>query len=83
LYSVYDGVIHYLFGEAYPSDKICTTSFRPVNGEKFATKKDGFNKNLFRLCQTATHELGHLMYFDHCMYYKCLMGGTHTPEEAD
>ncbi|EIM80328.1 uncharacterized protein STEHIDRAFT_68085, partial [Stereum hirsutum FP-91666 SS1] len=31
---------------------------------------------LFRICRTASHELGHCFGMDHCVYYACSMQGT-------
>ena len=31
---------------------------------------------LSRVCQTASHELGHCFALDHCVYYACVMQGT-------
>jgi archaemetzincin len=31
---------------------------------------------LGRVCKTASHELGHCMGFDHCVYYACVMQST-------
>lgn len=31
---------------------------------------------LFRICRTASHELGHCFGIDHCVYYACSMQGT-------
>lgn len=31
---------------------------------------------LNRVCKTASHELGHCLGMDHCVYYACLMQGT-------
>ena len=31
---------------------------------------------LSRVCQTASHELGHCFGIDHCVYYACVMQGT-------
>ena len=31
---------------------------------------------LSRVCQTASHELGHCFGMDHCVYYACVMQGT-------
>ena len=31
---------------------------------------------LSRVCQTASHELGHCFGMDHCVYYACIMQGT-------
>ncbi|KIX02872.1 uncharacterized protein Z518_08815 [Rhinocladiella mackenziei CBS 650.93] len=37
--------------------------------------------NLFRLCRTASHELGHCLGLDHCMYKACLMQGAASVAE--
>ncbi len=31
---------------------------------------------LSRICKTASHELGHCLGLDHCVYYACIMQGT-------
>ncbi|KIW66775.1 hypothetical protein PV04_06070 [Phialophora macrospora] len=36
---------------------------------------------LFRLCRTASHELGHCFGLDHCMYKACVMQGTASVAE--
>ncbi|EXJ58278.1 hypothetical protein A1O7_05703 [Cladophialophora yegresii CBS 114405] len=36
---------------------------------------------LFRLCRTASHELGHCFGLDHCMYMACMMQGTASMAE--
>ncbi|OCT51252.1 hypothetical protein CLCR_08432 [Cladophialophora carrionii] len=36
---------------------------------------------LFRLCRTASHELGHCFGLDHCMYMACMMQGTASVAE--
>lgn len=35
-----------------------------------------YNLWLSRVCQTASHELGHCFGMDHCVYYACVMQGT-------
>lgn len=38
---------------------------------------------LSRLCQTASHELGHCFGMDHCVYYACVMQATASlPEDV-
>ena len=36
---------------------------------------------LSRVCQTASHELGHCFGIDHCVYYACAMQGTSSLAE--
>ena len=36
---------------------------------------------LSRVCQTASHELGHCFGMDHCVYYACVMQGTASLSE--
>ncbi|KAH0365383.1 hypothetical protein KCU65_g6096, partial [Aureobasidium melanogenum] len=37
---------------------------------------------LERVCRTASHELGHCLGMDHCMYYACIMQGRNSiPED--
>jgi archaemetzincin len=36
---------------------------------------------LLRSCRLLTHEIGHLLGIDHCIYYKCLMNGSGHLEE--
>ncbi|CAD0092381.1 unnamed protein product [Aureobasidium mustum] len=37
---------------------------------------------LERVCRTASHELGHCLGMDHCMYYACIMQGSNSiPED--
>lgn len=36
---------------------------------------------LSRVCQTASHELGHCFGMDHCVYYACVMQGTSSLAE--
>lgn len=36
---------------------------------------------LFRLCKTASHELGHCFGIDRCVYYACIMQGTASMAE--
>ncbi|KAF1347729.1 hypothetical protein BDV97DRAFT_383852 [Delphinella strobiligena] len=42
------------------------------------SKLNAFLKQLwlFRVCRTASHELGHCFGIDHCVYYACIMQGT-------
>lgn len=36
---------------------------------------------LLRSCRLLTHEIGHLLGIDHCIYYDCLMNGSGHLEE--
>jgi archaemetzincin len=36
---------------------------------------------LLRSCRLLTHEIGHLLGIDHCIYYECLMNGSGHLEE--
>jgi archaemetzincin len=36
---------------------------------------------LARVCRTASHELGHCLGLDHCVYYACVMQGTTSLSE--
>ncbi|TIA14717.1 hypothetical protein D6C80_05540 [Aureobasidium pullulans] len=36
---------------------------------------------LNRICRTASHEIGHCLGLDHCMYYACIMQGSATVAE--
>ncbi|CAD0050132.1 unnamed protein product [Aureobasidium pullulans] len=36
---------------------------------------------LNRVCRTASHEIGHCLGLDHCMYYACIMQGSATVAE--
>ena len=36
---------------------------------------------LLRSCRLLTHEIGHLLGIDHCIYYGCLMNGSGHLEE--
>ncbi|THX77329.1 hypothetical protein D6D04_06386 [Aureobasidium pullulans] len=36
---------------------------------------------LNRVCRTASHEIGHCLGLDHCMYYACIMQGSATMAE--
>ncbi|KAF2153489.1 hypothetical protein K461DRAFT_321136 [Myriangium duriaei CBS 260.36] len=36
---------------------------------------------LWRVCRTASHELGHCLGMDHCVYYACIMQGTASVAE--
>jgi len=36
---------------------------------------------LLRSCRLLTHEIGHLLAIDHCIYYGCLMNGSGHLEE--
>ncbi|CAF2847529.1 unnamed protein product [Rotaria sp. Silwood2] len=36
---------------------------------------------LMRSCRLLTHEIGHLLGIDHCIYYECLMNGSGHLEE--
>ena len=37
--------------------------------------------HLFRVCRTASHELGHTLGLEHCMYRACVMQGTNSVAE--
>lgn len=41
-----------------------------------STQADVYSTRLFRVCRTASHELGHCFGLDHCMYRACVMQGT-------
>ena len=38
---------------------------------------------LRRACLTLSHVTGHMFGWDHCRYYRCLMGGSGSLEESD
>jgi archaemetzincin len=42
-----------------------------------------FRLALLRSLKTASHEVGHLLGMDHCVYFECCMGGANHRAEAD
>lgn len=67
--------------QASPSqDETPIAEVRPlrpaVNAFLLKNPKEIMGLWLSRVCQTASHELGHCFGIDHCVYYACAMQGT-------
>ncbi|MCX7702623.1 MAG: archaemetzincin, partial [Planctomycetota bacterium] len=45
--------------------------------------EEAFKKSLLRTLKIATHEIGHLFSFEHCIAYECNMCGTNHLDETD
>ena len=52
-----------------------------VNAHKQIAEPDLSGLWLSRVCQTASHELGHCFGMDHCVYYACVMQSTSSLAE--
>ncbi|CAD0084596.1 unnamed protein product [Aureobasidium vineae] len=44
-------------------------------------KSSSYDMWLERICRTASHELGHCLGMDYCMYYACIMQGSNSIAE--
>ena len=79
--------LNFVYGEATPLYKIGIASFYRVmpefTGETFESEEEMESKVLLRFVGTTAHELGHLLNFEHCVYYKCLMNGQNNLKESD
>jgi archaemetzincin len=84
----------FIAGFAQGNSRVAAFSFFRYNpclqfGDEFwydwnmkKTKSKSMSKIiLLRSCRLLTHEIGHLLGIDHCIYYKCLMNGSGHIEE--
>ena len=66
-------------GTSLPTD--ITAMQAAVNAHKQIAEPDLSGLWLSRVCQTASHELGHCFGMDHCVYYACVMQSTSSLAE--
>lgn len=68
-------------GIASPTAEPMERALKAHLSENVASDSASSDAHLFRVCRTASHELGHCFGLDHCMYKACAMQGTASVAE--
>lgn len=72
---------NFVFGQASLTNRVGVWSIYR-NGDP-AEGDDEFKTCLLRTLKTATHETGHMLSMQHCIYYECNMCGSNSQRESD
>jgi len=52
----------------------------PPWADEIGTDEENESWILQRIIKIATHEIGHMYFLQHCIFYQCLMQGTNGLE---
>ncbi|EFC48860.1 predicted protein [Naegleria gruberi] len=79
---------NFVFGFASLEERVGVFSFARYHpdfyGEDHSQSPSDIERNILRRsCKVASHEIGHMFGFKHCIYYKCAMNGSNHMEESD
>ncbi len=76
---------NFVFGQASLSQKVGVFSFARYDPAfyGYTRGKDYRQILLKRSCQVLTHELAHMFYLAHCIYFLCIMNGSNHLAESD
>lgn len=55
----------------------------PPWADEIGTDEENESWILQRIIKIATHEIGHMYFLQHCIFYQCLMQGTNGLEQTD
>jgi archaemetzincin len=68
--------LNFIFGQGSLTERAGVYSFYRFTDDDFTLYK----KRCFRL---VSHEIGHVLSLEHCVYYECVMNGANSLEEDD
>lgn len=76
---------NFVFGQASLSQRVGVFSFARYDPAfyGFPRQKDYHQVLLKRSCKVLVHELGHMFYLAHCIYFRCVMNGSNHLRESD
>ncbi len=72
---------NFVFGQASLNSRVGVWSIYR-NGDP-SESEEAFKQCLIRTLKTATHETGHMLSINHCIYYECNMCGSNSQRESD
>lgn len=76
---------NFVFGQAALSQRVGVFSFVRYDPAFYglSREKDYQRVLLKRSCKVLVHELGHMFYLAHCIYFRCVMNGSNHLAESD
>lgn len=76
---------NFVFGQASLSHRVGVFSFARYDPAFYGYPrgKDYYQVLLKRSCKVLVHELGHMFYLAHCIYFRCVMNGSNHLAESD
>lgn len=76
---------NFVFGQASLSQRLGVFSFARYDPAFYGQSrgKDYAQLLLKRSCKVLVHELAHMFYLAHCIYFRCVLNGSNHLEESD
>ncbi len=76
---------NFVFGQASLSQRVGVFSFARYDPAFYGYRpeKDYSQVLLKRCCRVLVHELGHMFFLAHCIYFRCVMNGSNHLKESD
>ncbi|MGB9699114.1 MAG: archaemetzincin [Thermodesulfobacteriota bacterium] len=76
---------NFVFGQAFLSQRVGVFSFARYDPAFYGypREKDYLRVLRQRSCKVLVHELGHMFYLAHCIYFRCVMNGSNHIGESD
>ena len=78
---LYSSDLNFVFGLGSPQLKAGIYSFHRYTQTYTGHKKH--NTLLRRVLKVVSHEIGHIFFINHCIFYECGMNGSNSLQEAD
>lgn len=76
---------NFVFGETSPYHRVGVFSFARYNPAFYGMKWTDQTQKLLleRSCRVLAHEITHMFFLGHCIYFRCLMNGSNHLQESD
>jgi archaemetzincin len=76
---------NFVFGQASLKERVGVQSFARYDPAFFGeARPDGWQALVLRRATwTMVHEIGHMFGLQHCVHYRCIMGGSNNQDESD
>jgi archaemetzincin len=77
--------LHFVFGQASLERRVGIYSFARYDPRFYGEERpsDWQKTALRRSCKVLAHETAHMFGIHHCTFYRCLLNGSNSLEEAD
>jgi archaemetzincin len=76
---------NFVFGQASLRDRVGVFSFARYDPAFYGQGRESDYEQLLlrRSCKVLAHEIGHMFFLKHCIFFKCVMNGSNHLEESD